>query len=565
MTDREQQVRVSDPVHGYIALTPLERSLLDTAAAQRLRYVGQSGLVHLVFPDVRTSRFIHSLGAMHLASRFLLASLEHAEPEDRHAALNAVKAAVKIEIADFGSAKVCAEQLEKRGLVCEGAVSETYRPYVLIAEQGLRLAALFHDLGHLPFSHDFEFALQELKAELSGGLAEQAQRLLLQEAGRDALHERIGHALTYLLLQQAFDHEPLEAHRVSFKVARKILETSNAKTVDEIQGTGGWEKPVEGAWAWLHTLIAGELDVDRCDYVLRDARNYGFESARFDLERLIDNLTVVRDPNFANAFVPAVLMQGQAAVEAFLIARARVYQWGTRHHKVGQVAAALRHTIGELLRPVVEGSNTSGEIAQFLDDLDLILSSQREDEADDEMDPDDAKDLLMRFAGYDDQWWMSMLRAEHQDDEWFRLVCWRGRGPKCLWKRAVDFPIDRERETIRDWNMRLPDRTDVEGRRAWDDAVRELRKDGVLVIRHRFEPWKPSKTPKNEHEPESALSFYVPENPPGERLVSVSSVSYSVAALREGWLRDLQVHAYRRSAEIAVSGDEVLDRLNPHA
>jgi len=222
------------------------------------------------------------------------------------------------------------------------------RAYLLLAEQGLRLAALFHDLGHLPFSHDFEFALDQLGSELGP----QTARLLWQQPGRDALHERIGHDLADLLLKQAFaTTSQHEGARVSFEVARQILGTAESQTIEKLLGRGGVQEPAEGAWPWLHTLIAGELDVDRCDYVLRDARNYGFESARFDLQRLIDNLTVVRDPNFDNALVPAVLMQGQAAVEAFLIARARVYQWGTRHHKVGQVAAALRYAIGTLLTP----------------------------------------------------------------------------------------------------------------------------------------------------------------------------------------------------------------------
>jgi len=88
-------VRIVDPVHGYITITPIERGLLDSRPAQRLRYVGQSGLAHLVFPDLRTSRFVHSLGAMHLASRFLLASLENAREDDRKAAEKGICDAVE--------------------------------------------------------------------------------------------------------------------------------------------------------------------------------------------------------------------------------------------------------------------------------------------------------------------------------------------------------------------------------------------------------------------------------------------------------------------------------------
>ena len=550
MPDKPLTTRIADPVHGYITVTPIERALLDTPAAQRLRYVGQSGLVHLVFPDVRTSRFIHSLGAMHLASRFLAASLDGSDPDDRSAALEALKQAVSREIGAISSAKVCARQLDHEGLLTRSAPEE-HRPYLLLAEQGLRLAALFHDLGHLPFSHDFEFALEQLAADLKPLPRQSATRLLEQRAGRDALHERIGHDLTYLLLGEAFADAPSEAARVTFGIARQILETSEAQTIEKIRGTGGLETAAEGAWAWLHTLIAGELDVDRCDYVLRDARNYGFESARFDLQRLIDNFIVVRDPDVQNALVPAMRPQGQAAVEAFLIARARVYQWGTRHHKVGQVAAALRYATGRVLKPALSSDVEQHPLQPFLSDVEAILQPHGDGD-------EDRQALLKRFAGYDDQWWMSVLRAEHQDNEWFSLVCWRTPGPRCLWKRVVDFP----RDDLAAWNRRLPARTDVERLREWDDNVRGLRDDGVLVLRHRFEPWKPSEATKDHIEPESALSFYVSGNQPGKRLVAVSKVSYPVAALREGWLRDLQVHAYANST-CALSGQDVLDRLMP--
>src|SRR3954447_24597657 len=74
-------LRIRDPVHGYITVTTIEQVLLDQPVTQRLRWVAQSGLAQLVFPEVRTSRFTHSLGAMHLASRFLRGALLNATPD----------------------------------------------------------------------------------------------------------------------------------------------------------------------------------------------------------------------------------------------------------------------------------------------------------------------------------------------------------------------------------------------------------------------------------------------------------------------------------------------------
>ncbi len=73
-------LRIRDPIHGYVTVTAIEQPLLDHPITQRLRWVAQSGLAQFAFPEVRTSRFTHSLGTMHLASRFLLGILRNAEP-----------------------------------------------------------------------------------------------------------------------------------------------------------------------------------------------------------------------------------------------------------------------------------------------------------------------------------------------------------------------------------------------------------------------------------------------------------------------------------------------------
>lgn len=502
IVDDERAVRVVDPVHGYITLTPIERSLLDSRPAQRLRYVGQSGLAHLVFPDLRTSRFVHSLGAMHLASRFLLASLENAREEDRKAVEIAISDAVDEVLGAIATASKAAAGLGTGALLCDRATSASCRDNVLLAEQALRLAALFHDLGHLPFSHDFEYALEQLATEEE----HRSVALVRQSVAQDALHERIGHRLTFLLIRDAYDHAPNDAQRdtlrVTFELARRILETNEAQATQTASAIGGLGTSATTALAWLHTLIAGELDVDRCDYVLRDARSYAFESAYYDLERLIHNLTVVRHPETDKLLLPAVLPRGQPAVESFLIARSRIYQWGPRHHKVAQVAAALRYSIGEMLREAVRAGRGDNPLHQFIVDLEEILAATK--------DTKNAGALLDRFARYDDQWWMGHMResAGARDDPWFDLVCWRTRGPRTLWKRAVEFP---EGTDLAEWNRRLPARTQLERRKAFDDAVRTLCDDGVLVVRHTFAPWRPTDATKDQDQPESALSFYDPD------------------------------------------------------
>ncbi|HSF49813.1 MAG TPA: HD domain-containing protein, partial [Nitrososphaeraceae archaeon] len=102
---------ITDPIHRYIRFTELEREIIDTPVFQRLRKIRQLAGAHLVYPSAQHTRFEHSLGTMHLAGLAGLTLLDKGYIEKK-------------------------DQLE-----------------------GLRLAALLHDIGHGPFSHLFEEVL----------------------------------------------------------------------------------------------------------------------------------------------------------------------------------------------------------------------------------------------------------------------------------------------------------------------------------------------------------------------------------------------------------------------
>ena len=102
---KERAVR--DPIHGFVYLTSKEAEIVGSAIFQRLRGIRQLAFAHLVYPGAHHTRFEHSLGVCHIVDRL--------------------------------SARVRLDEEEKR-LV--------------------RLAALLHDIGHGPFSHVSEDALE---------------------------------------------------------------------------------------------------------------------------------------------------------------------------------------------------------------------------------------------------------------------------------------------------------------------------------------------------------------------------------------------------------------------
>ncbi|MBS7565444.1 HD domain-containing protein [Mucilaginibacter sp. Bleaf8] len=60
---------INDPVYGFITIpTDLVFDLMEHPYFQRLRYIKQLGMTHLVYPGALHTRFHHALGAMHLMS-----------------------------------------------------------------------------------------------------------------------------------------------------------------------------------------------------------------------------------------------------------------------------------------------------------------------------------------------------------------------------------------------------------------------------------------------------------------------------------------------------------------
>lgn len=111
---------IRDPIHLFVRLDSHERKVLNSKPFQRLRHIHQLGMTHLLYPGATHHRFEHSLGVMELASR----------------------------VFDVVT------RPEKVSDLIEDLLPEISREGDLnYWRVVLRVAALCHDLGHLPFSH----------------------------------------------------------------------------------------------------------------------------------------------------------------------------------------------------------------------------------------------------------------------------------------------------------------------------------------------------------------------------------------------------------------------------
>lgn len=291
---------VRDPVHGYVELPDELAVIVDTPAFQRLRRIAQTSLASSVYPSATGSRFEHALGAMHLAAHAWDSAWANADEIVRTDLLIAAKE----EVPDLGS----------------GAPGREAAQSVRHLRLAVAAVGLLHDVGHPPFSH----VLEPLFAERTERLASHDPQVAAEWRQLDgAFHERAGVILTRRLAELLPD--PL----------RRLL----SLVYEEDPGSGSWK-------AALHGIVAGEIDTDRLDYLMRDAQRAGTEFGAIDAARLVASLQLIRtDGDFR--VVPS--LRARSAFETLLIQRAQAYRWVAFHPRVVAANLALARAAEQLL------------------------------------------------------------------------------------------------------------------------------------------------------------------------------------------------------------------------
>jgi hypothetical protein len=216
----EQLIRLRDPVHGFIHLSQKELKLVESAPFRRLRNVKQLALTCLVYPGAMHTRFEHSLGVMELATR----------------AFDALMRKFDIELKrNFSRLDMSAEE----------------------GRELLRVTALLHDIGHLPFSHGAEDILP------------------LKQDGKRTSHEEVSIAIVRNTpISEILQHEynPQMAEHVC------LLLDENREVPPEL--------------LILKKLISGQFDADKMDYLARDSLHCGVGYGNFDCPRLLETIRV---------------------------------------------------------------------------------------------------------------------------------------------------------------------------------------------------------------------------------------------------------------------------------
>ena len=246
-----------DPVHNLMRFdTDRDRlilTLIDTAEVQRLRNIRQMGVSDLIFPGATHTRFSHALGTTFLMKR-VLERMELLRKDAQHA-------------------KIVQSLDEHREI--------------------LLAAGLLHDLGHFPYSHLMEEALQ-----------------IDHEAWSIHLIQNPDSQVNQVLA----DANPQYPARVA-KLLRRTFKPSYAVK-----------------------LISSQLDVDRLDYLIRDSLNTGVGYGRFDLDWLLHSLRIVEAREDYEIAVDED--KGLQVAESYVLARYYMYRQ-VYHHRLERAAGVL--------------------------------------------------------------------------------------------------------------------------------------------------------------------------------------------------------------------------------
>lgn len=240
--------RLKDPIYGYVEI-PVDyvTTIIDTAEFQRLRRIAQTSYSPLYSSAIH-NRFVHSIGVFYLGSIV---------------------------------AERLLKEVDEKKYITNAKMKKIVHVY--------KLACLLHDVGHAPFSHTGECFYKNKKFQSI------------------ELHHRIGELIgndRFRKEMEAKETKPAAPHELMSVIIgiKKYGELIGGKSDKEFFArciTGYvYEKNITNPETQIRNcmielLNSKVIDVDRLDYLIRDAYITGFETVNIDYRRLLNALTIV--------------------------------------------------------------------------------------------------------------------------------------------------------------------------------------------------------------------------------------------------------------------------------
>lgn len=488
----------TDSIHGTIYLSEFESTLTSTPFFYRLHDIYQSSTVYLTFTANHVKRYEHSLGVMALASEMLFASITNASPLVRNSFFTQLNAEFQALCLGFfkdnikngfpylnGVRKNILNMIEQSNLGLSGgqisqdkqdkkidhAIRQTFETGVLSDDalnhfslyslrdmgpgkntaestltpererflyqcllQAVRIGALFHDVGHPPYSHIIEDTLTglynksvERSTEPFKSFAQESKICVFkgclgrfikseddlprtladnwffrsEKSASNHLHENAGVVLLERTVESVMrdimrtiitSHETEKNNSrscdrqlirilyyvASIEFAAAILREANSAKINERKTTCSQAGNTAGLFTSIHRIIDGTIDADRLDYVPRDSRGSGVDWGEIPYKRLIDPAKLfqitsageIDTTRESHWFTIAYPERAISDIEDFLLNRYKVFTRINYHHRCVRTSRALASCIKFLVKDYLESPDPDSKILP-IDDNDL--------------------------------------------------------------------------------------------------------------------------------------------------------------------------------------------------
>lgn len=284
-----------DPVYGYVEVESCYIAIINSAEFQRLRNIRQTGYASL-YPSALHNRFVHSLGVFHLGNK----------------AINYLRSNIGNSLgSDFDNK------------FDWSSVRETFI-----------LSCLLHDIGHSPFSHTgeaFYNASTIFENELHDLIQSSVFDKDMADEGTGKPHEAMSAIIGITLLEKMgyrFEKE-------FFARAIMGIEYSSTEIKCQIRNC-------------LISMLNGNLiDVDKLDYLMRDAYVTGYSTMKIDYERLLAGYTIAKIKTKVNGeiFRPAFKKGALSVIENITYANDLERRWIQSNPTILYDCKLLEHAI----------------------------------------------------------------------------------------------------------------------------------------------------------------------------------------------------------------------------
>lgn len=403
---------IFDIIHGNIEISGFESLLLKNPIVNRLHQVLQNSTAYTVFPNLKASRFEHSLGSMNNAGKMYNFGIINSKISTRF--LNNKKEVI-VKLITQNREEVFNSLTAKGSIVTpfkkhlKGTIglnpdfnnlneiinSKKFNSYVLdfigtdfcarnlskhsniniFLFQTVRLFGLLHDIGHLPLSHLFEYSIDSVYKELLD--VPEKKRTDMQKDYLGKLED---------ILTIVDDNYPDKNEQIHEKIGKNIikfvfqdakLRIFEDKSIDDIKKAVYvfiifilekiWDEMIKGAIGALnsiYTIVSNTVDADRLDYVRRDGTLSGIAKASGNFDRIIEMFCLGENPEsiYKDSFLFMPSIQSLSDVEELLHQRFRIYKYMVNHHAVARSNYIFQKVIqNQILKELKSDTTNKGD------------------------------------------------------------------------------------------------------------------------------------------------------------------------------------------------------------